>query len=307
MVWMLLAATGLISASGCGTAAYEKEHAKTLEHLKKETPFTPLWEKPIDNFQAKGLSLRIPKVFRQRDDQPVKAEVGPDGSLLIPIGVVQAEVGPDGSLQIPSGATLSRAFQAGEAYALNPLTMLTPDPRRPDDVVDPYRVLPDYLRSREMAKTLYGHQRTYEGFTDVTSQQSLDKVTRPYYLYVFFMPKEQGKLISARELERDLRDKLIKKFGKKDVSEWETVEPAPPTPAGGTMTWRRLKASGEQYWAHYEEKVARYKIYSGDLILYLHSTPDYHVLLGWRCAPNVAEAILLKQIAPICAGSVKVE
>jgi len=289
-VWILLAAGGSIFLSGCGTAAYEKEHAKTLGHLKKETPFTPLWEKPIDDFQAKSLSLRIPKVFRQRDDRPVKAEVGADGSL-----------------QIPIGASLNEAFHVGEAYALNPLTMLTPDPRRPEDIVDPYRVLPDYLRSRDMTKTLYGHQRTYEGFAEVTSQQSLDKVTRPYYLYVFFMPKEDGKLISARELERDLRDKLIKKFGKKDVSEWETVEPPPPTPSGGTMTWRRLKASGEQYWVAYEDKVARFKIDSGDLILYLHSTPDYHVVLGWRCAPNVADAILLKQVAPICAGTVKVE
>jgi len=254
---MLLAC---VTLTGCGTAAYEKEQAKTLAALRLETPFTPLWDKPADDLPSKSLSLRIPKVFRPN-----------------------------------------------ESYVLNPLTMLTPDPRRPDDVVDPYRVLPDYLRSRDMAKTLYGHQRTYEGFVQVTSQQSLDKIVRPFYLYVFFMPKEEGKLMSARELERDLRDKLIKKFGKKDVSEWESVEPAPVTPAGGTMTWRRLKASGEQYWAAYEDKVARYKIYSGDLVLYLHSTPDYHVVLGWRCAPNVADSILLNQIAPICAGTVKVE
>lgn len=241
--------------AGCGTSAYEDRHSATLKYLQLETPFRPLWDKPVEDFPSPSLSLRIPKIFR-----------------------------------------------TGEANSLNPMTMLTPDPRRPNDVVDPYRVQPPFLK-------LPGHQRTYEGFTQVRGTQSLDMVTKPYYLYVALNTSnaKDKKPLSAQEMEKQIRDKLVKQFGKKDVTAWETVEPLPPTPDGGTMTWRRIKATGEQYWVTYEDKVGRYKIYPGVYVLYLYSTPDYHVLLGWRCSSEVAEAIGLDRIAPICAGTVKVK
>jgi hypothetical protein len=217
---LVLSLVAVAALSGCGTNAYEDRHAATLTYLRHETPFRPLWEKPVDDFPVKNLSLRIPKVFR-----------------------------------------------TGEANSLNPLNMLTPDPRRPEDVVDPYRVQPSFLK-------LPGHQRTYEGFAQVRSTPSLDMITKPYYLYIAKYDKKDGKLPSGFELERQLRDALVKQFGKKDVGDWETVEPMPPTPEGGTTTWKRIKASGEQYWVAYEDKIARFKIYPGVYELYLQSTPD---------------------------------
>ena len=251
----LLALTAIVTITGCGTSAYEDRHAATLTYLRHETPFRPLWEKPIDDFPSQTLSLRIPKVFR-----------------------------------------------AGEANSLNPQTMLTPDPRNDKEVVDPYRVQPPFLK-------LPGHQRTYEGFTQVRGTQSLDMITKPFYLYIALAgsTSKDKKPLSAQEIEKQIRDKLVKQFGKKDVTQWETVDPLPPTPDGGTMTWKRITATGEQYWVAYEDKVPRYKIYPGVDVLYLNSANDRHVLLGWRCGTEVADAIRLKEIAPICAGTVKVK
>jgi len=252
----LLLLTVTIALTGCGTSAYEDRFKARLEHLQRETPFQPVWEQPVEDFPAKSLSLRIPKIFR-----------------------------------------------ADESYALNPLSTVTPDPRRPDDIVDPYRVQPSFLK-------LPGHQRTYEGFTQVRSAQSLDLVVKPYYLYVAKYDKKDGKFPSGNEMERQLREALVKQFGKKSVTDWEILDPPPPTPEGSTITWKRIKATGEQYWVFYEDKVARYKIFPntpGVYELYLYSTPDYHVMLGWRYGKDVGEALGLEAIAPICAGTMKVK
>ena len=229
--------------------------------------------------EARLKSLQLETPFRPLWEQPVEDFPAQNLSLRLP-----------------------KIFRVGEANSLNPLNMLTPDPRRDNDVVDPYRVQPPFLK-------LPGHQRTYEGFIQVRGTQSLDMVTKPYYLYIAMTggTAKDKKPLTAQELEKQIRDKLVKQFGKKDVTPWETVEPLPPTPEGGTMTWRRIKATGEQSWVAYEYKVARYKIYPGVYVLYLYSAPDYHVLLGWRCAAEVAEAIDLDRIARICAGTVKVK
>ena len=199
---------------------------------------------------------------------------------------------------------IPKLFRDGEAYALNPLPTLTPDPRRPEDVVDPNRVQPLFFE-------LEGHQRTYEGFTKVPGRQTPDPVTKPIYLYIAYVDKQsnkEGKLLTAAAMERQLRDKLVKKFGKKDVSDWETVELL--TPEGTTNSWRRLKATGEQWFFEYEGNVARAKNIVGDppgvYSLYLRSMPDCHVMLGWNCLTNVAEAIGLDAEAEACAGTVKV-
>lgn len=248
-----LAILATMAFTGCGTSAYEDRHSATLKYLQLETPFRPLWEKPVEDFPSQTLSLRIPKIFR-----------------------------------------------TGEANSLNPMTMLTPDPRNEKDVVDSYRVQPPFLK-------LPGHQRTYEGFTQVRGTQSLDMITKPYYLYIAMIESnaKDKKPLSPQEMEKQIRDKLVKQFGNKDVSQWEKVEPR--TPDGGTMTWKRIAATGEQYWVTYEDKAARYKIYPGVYTLYLNSTNDRHILLGWRCAKEVAEAIRLEEIAPICAGTVKLK
>ena len=248
----LLIVTGV---SGCGSREYEDQHQATLKHLRHETPFRSLWEKPVSDLPEKKLSLRIPKFFKD-----------------------------------------------GEAYVLNPSWALTADPRRPDDIVDPNRVQPFYFE-------LEGHQRTYEGFTQVPGRDNPNMtIYRPCYLYIAYVEKrgDKGeKSLSAAAMEKKLREELVKKFGKKDVTEWETVEL--PTPDGGTTTWKRLKATGEQAFFTYEDQnVAQWKADPGVYLLYLRSTPDYHVMLGWRCLPGAVDALDLNTVAAACAGTVKV-
>lgn len=266
------AALLLTALAGCGTAQYDEKYHATLKSLQHETPFRGLWEEPVKDFPRGQLSLRLPKFFR-------------------------------------TGAIPEGNAATGEASAFDPPPALSPDPKRPEDVVDPYRVMPKFL-------PLPGHLRTYEGFTKVQSRLTADSLTKPFYLYIGMISstRSNDKPLSGEELQKILHDRLAKyvendvhlKGTKLEVGKWEDVEPKPKTADGGEMTWKRLKATGDQFWVSYEDKVARKKVYPGGYWLYLHSTPDYHVLLAWRCSQAVADTIGLEKAAGPCAGSVKV-
>ncbi len=204
---------------------------------------------------------------------------------------------------------LPKFFLDGEANAFEPPPALSADPKRPQDVVDPYRVMPYFLQ-------LPGHLRTYEGFTEVQSRQDAQRIKKPFYLYIGMVGSKQSndKPLTGEDLRKLLRDRLVKyaehddtlKNVKLEVGQWEDVEPKPKTPDGGEMSWKRIKATGDQAFVFYEDKVATKKLYPGMCELWVYSTPDYHVMLGWRCSQAVADTIALDKAAGPCAGSVKV-
>lgn len=84
---------------------------------------------------------------------------------------------------------------------------------------------------------------------------------------------------------------------------WETVEL--PRLSEGTITWQCLKLVAGQEFAAYNEGDAeiRYEPKQGQLWLCLYSTPQYHIVLGWRFPAEVNDSAGVQAAAEACMGS----
>jgi hypothetical protein len=255
-----------LALMGCGISPYEEKMQASLQHYRSETPFKDMLAQPAA--LANGLlSVRLPKMFAQEN-----------------------------------------------TYALDEKT---PDPRRPDTPLDANRVQPDFL-------TLPGHLRTYEHFGQI--EDPADAMLGPVYVYIAMIAQRER---TADQLMQQLRGTLVQRFGElppdeeadtttaargrpaqhaqlvKGVGPWQ-----PHTTAdleGGTVTWQKITAQGPQTIQYYDkENNIKKMILPGRYILYLRSTEDYHIMIGWRALWQIDEKVQMEKLADTCVGTVRV-
>lgn len=213
---------------------------------------------------------------------------------------------PDTNLKL----RLPKLFSAdsGQCYALDKYTS---DPEKLSRPLDAYRLQPDFLH-------LPGHVRTYERFVPSAINPRLSRQL-PCYLYVAVTDTSAG---SDENLRLDLRTKLVEEFGeldedqpaedqdrpgvkleKKGTGFWEVIEV--PTPDGSTLQARKIVAYGDQTFQYYVQRDQLKDLYRpGVYMLYVYTTGQQHVLLGWRAPPDVVESIKMEELAEAVLGTI---
>jgi len=153
--------------------------------------------------------------------------------------------------------------------------------------IDPKRVQPPFV-------DLPGFQFSYERFA-----QDDTGVWMPVFCY---LAVEDTANITAGELKSSIR-KGIKDELKTDA-DWEEIQI--DSPSGQTADWSRVSVTAPQKFdctVHGGE----YKDFPGRFDLYLHTTDDRHVLIGFRAPDAVAGTWPLFQAAEAAIGTVTIE
>jgi hypothetical protein len=136
--------------------------------------------------------------------------------------------------------------------------------------INPERVQPPFL-------PLPGFKLCYEG----TGQDpQMGKV--PFYCYLAAIESRPGE---ADKLAADLQAKLKEKF-KETPDAWELCDA--PAPDGKSLQWKKIRVVAEQpFLVRGAENKIVSKNLPGIFELWMYSTQDYTVLVGWRTPSSI--------------------
>jgi hypothetical protein len=161
----------------------------------------------------------------------------------------------------------------------------TPLPQ-PGQSVDPSRLQPPFVQ-------LPDFRFCYEKFVEGEPRQWV-----PMYCYFAIVDADKGPLPT---LLADLQKQVKAKFPR--VGSWQDIEL--DTPTGGKIAWKKLSITGPQVFDSTPQNGPREDL-DGRFELYVHSTPQHHVLVGWR-APQVALAENpLFDVVPLSLGTLEI-
>lgn len=154
--------------------------------------------------------------------------------------------------------------------------------------IAPQRLQPPFV-------TLPGLKLTYEAFADGADEKSY-----PYYCYLAAV---QGSAADASKLADDLARQL--RAGLPGGGGWESVDC--PTPDGGTLACRRIRATGKQLFDATASGGgrARFVPLEGTFDLYLHEAGGWITLVGFRVPTPLAEKFKLDDVGPLAVGTLK--
>lgn len=154
--------------------------------------------------------------------------------------------------------------------------------------ISPQRVQPPFL-------FMPGFQLCYEQFEMDAAATRL-----PFYCYLYALPANQGANLIAQI-------PIVLKQQFPDLAPaWEdtTVE----SEGGGNLAWKRLRVEGEQVFdARLQGKQNEFIKVPGVFELWLHETPDYIVMVGWRIPSSLQDKVHLLDLAPFTAGTLVIE
>lgn len=166
----------------------------------------------------------------------------------------------------------------------------TPDSPHPADgaKINAQRLQPPFLN-------LPGLKLTYEAHAD-----GGDEKTYPYYCYLAAV---QGTSGDAGKLAEQLAGAL--RMGLPGGGGWETVDC--PTPDGGTLPCRRIRATGKQLFDATAPGSgrARFTQQDGKFDLYLHEGNGWITLVAFRVPAPLDEKFKLDDIGPLAVGTLK--
>ena len=139
-----------------------------------------------------------------------------------------------------------------------------------------------------------GFQYCYENYADLGGRNE----THPVYCYIASVPVEDLK--QAALLGR-IRSDVRKKFPGAD---WQNVEL--DTPDGGKVSLKKLSAKGSQAFEMNSEG-GEVRNASGQFDIYVHSSPDVHVIIGFRASDQAASKLNVFETAEFALGTLTVE
>jgi hypothetical protein len=128
----------------------------------------------------------------------------------------------------------------------------------------------------------------------------------PVYLYVGIVEIQDGVPTAQEimdEIMRHVEARFVRAAGE-DPPAW--VDASIPTPEDGTNAFKLLQLKGMQRFdlTPFEDNLLDL---AGRFDLYLHSTADYHVLIGWRAPDEVAPRLQFFEKARTAMGTLRVQ
>jgi hypothetical protein len=116
----------------------------------------------------------------------------------------------------------------------------------------------------------------------------------PYYCYIAAEPMKPE---DRNAFENELLTKLKQTFPE---AAWESIDVR--TPAGATISWKKVSVKGEQTFMGGGVPSIPVK-YPGTFELWLHEGDAGVIMIGWRCPDALAAKIELDKLAEATAGT----
>lgn len=153
----------------------------------------------------------------------------------------------------------------------------------------------DDARLKPLGLDWPGLKETYEG---LIPGRVNDKF--PYYFSVFVPDQGSTTLERVRTLVRNtIGEKLP------DTGDWQ--DEAITTPEGGSVTWKKLHATGEQDFLYFEPNKASARKMPGILDVYLREQGGKIVFVVWRVPQSIEQNANLAEMSKLVCGSLVIK
>lgn len=158
---------------------------------------------------------------------------------------------------------------------------------RRGDAVSPGRIQPPFMN-------LPGFKYCYEMYVDLGGRNN----THPVYCYIASVPVKAQK--QATLLGR-MKANARRAFPSAD---WQTINL--DTPDGSQLAFKKLSARGSQEFTMNPDGGDVRKV-PGQFDLYVHSSPDVHVIVGFRASDEAGSNASVFESASLALGTLTVE